>query len=157
SRDAGTGRRGPRRRSFARPLPAQRRLECVAPAVAARSVRPARAPPVEALRAGADVLPAARRPGVARAREESRMRIGGEWIAIVGLVSAASAPGYAVDHCVVKVNSKTNAIEVSASNVSGTPLWRKTAGGTTMPFADAATCVAGGKLKKCHLGTEGSD
>jgi hypothetical protein len=77
------------------------------------------------------------------------------WIAMAAVL-LAGAPGEAVEKCSAKVNAKTGAIEVSGRSVVGNPLWRRYAGATPLPFADADTCVGAGKFRKCHLGAPGT-
>ena len=78
----------------------------------------------------------------------------------VVIVSMALFPpaGQAVEKCKVQVNSKTGAVEVSATKVVGNPSWGIGPGDTTELFADEADCFdpSRGSLKKCHLGAPGT-
>jgi hypothetical protein len=71
-------------------------------------------------------------------------------LALVTTLVPASA-GWALEKCKARINKNTSEIEVNARNVVGTPLW----GGQETPanpFPDLASCLKGGKLKKCLLG-----
>jgi hypothetical protein len=79
-------------------------------------------------------------------------------LAITTAVLATASGANAVDKCKVKVDSKTGAIQVSASNVGGSLLFGDGPSPfqTTSAFANAATCLDAGKAKKCELGAPGS-
>jgi hypothetical protein len=85
------------------------------------------------------------------------MKILWAWVAAMALLSAGGR-SEAVERCTAKVNAKTGAIEVSGAGVEGSPLWSTTAGSSdARAFFDAATCVSGAKLKRCHLGSPGTE
>ena len=74
---------------------------------------------------------------------------------VVVLLLATQA--HAVDKCKAKIDTKTGAIQVSASNVAGALRWGGSIGNEVNPFSNDATCVASGKAKKCELGAPGSE
>ena len=67
---------------------------------------------------------------------------------LVLLPAAASA----VDKCKVKLDAKNGNLLVSASSVVGALRFGGSADATSQAFSDAATCVAAGKAKECHVG-----
>ncbi len=67
----------------------------------------------------------------------------------LGLVLAV--PAHAIDKCKVQVSRKTGVLVVTATGVSGTPLWGDAAGAETEPFFNAGTCLVGTKAKKCQI------
>lgn len=79
-------------------------------------------------------------------------------IAVNAAVLVAVDCASAADKCKVKVDSKTGAIQVSASSVGGNLLFGDGPGllQANNAFANAATCLAAGKAKKCELGAPGS-
>jgi hypothetical protein len=69
---------------------------------------------------------------------------------------AHAGPSAAVGKCKVKVDKKTGAILVSASDVTNNPLWSGDPASIVNGFADIADCFSGGKLKSCRIGAPGS-
>ncbi len=63
----------------------------------------------------------------------------------------------AASKCKAKVDKKTGTIFVSASTITGTALWGKTAGNETNAFVDPGGCLGSGKVNKCLIGTAGTD
>lgn len=81
-----------------------------------------------------------------------RIRIVEGAVAALSLAALFAASGDAAERCKVKVARKTGQIEVSASGVDAATLrWGPAAGAESVPFF-AASCVAGGKAKRCLLG-----
>jgi hypothetical protein len=81
-----------------------------------------------------------------RVSTRSSVAAAGVVLALLGASGAA-----AVEKCKVKIDAAGN-LQVSASAVTGTLHWGGAADATTQTFFDSATCVSGGKAKKCLLG-----
>jgi len=86
---------------------------------------------------------------------------GKRWIGLGAFGVAAAlllggAPAAAVGKCKAKVDKKTGAILVSATDVANNPLWGEEAGLVVKGFANTVDCFTKGKLKACRLGTPGS-
>ena len=62
----------------------------------------------------------------------------------------------AVDACRVRIGSHDGVLRVYAKGVTGVFRWGGDAGSATNPFANAATCVAGGAAVACELGAAGT-
>jgi hypothetical protein len=69
---------------------------------------------------------------------------------------APAAPARAVSKCKVKVEAKTGALLVSASEVVGTLTWGDAGSNAGRSFDNIASCVSGGKAKSCRFGSAGS-
>jgi hypothetical protein len=72
-------------------------------------------------------------------------------LAAVGLL-LASHGALAVEKCSAKASTTNGVITVSASPVTPAVLWGDRPDAITKTFANAATCVEGGKAKSCTLG-----
>lgn len=73
------------------------------------------------------------------------------------LMMTMTVPGaWALGKCKAKMNKKTGAITVKASDVSGTLLWGWTAGMEVMEFHDEGGCISGSTAKKCATGAPGT-
>ncbi len=71
---------------------------------------------------------------------------------LVPVILCALAPSaHAIDKCRAKVDKKTGVIRVDAFGVDGALTWGAEAGSESQTFANAGTCVAGTKAKKCEL------
>jgi hypothetical protein len=67
-----------------------------------------------------------------------------------------TAPATAIGKCKAKVDKKTGAILVSATDVANNPLWGEDASLVNNAFANTVDCFTNGKLKGCRLGAPGS-
>ncbi len=71
--------------------------------------------------------------------------------AAVVAVLLCAANAHAIDKCKVKVDKRTGVLVVSATGVSGTPLWGDAEGAETESFFNAGSCIDGTKAKKCQI------
>jgi hypothetical protein len=72
------------------------------------------------------------------------------------LLTLRAGSAVAVNSCKARANPKTGAIEVSAVGIVGAPRWSGSPEGIGVSFPDEATCRAGRKLQRCHLGAPGT-
>jgi hypothetical protein len=78
--------------------------------------------------------------------------------AVIACLLIAGSPtlSEAISKVVVKTNTRTGAVEVTATGVGANPRWGVAAGETDQIFADQGACFSGGTLTKCHLGATGT-
>lgn len=72
-------------------------------------------------------------------------------VLLVAFVLLPATAG-AVDKCKVKLDAKNGNLLVSAASVTGALRFGASADAVSQSFFDAATCVAAGKAKECHVG-----
>ncbi len=77
-------------------------------------------------------------------------------VGTLAVLALAPHTARAMDRCTARVNPKSGAVEVNALGVGGSPTWSGSPAEAGVGFADASTCIAGARARRCHLGATGS-